>query len=39
MSSVNELKKKLLAEEYEEAAREIKEINQELEGTLLDGLS
>jgi len=38
VSSVNELKKKGLAAEYEEAAKEIKQINQELEGTLSDGL-
>ena len=37
-SSLNELKKKRLAAEYEEAAKEIKQINQELEGTLSDGL-
>jgi metal-responsive CopG/Arc/MetJ family transcriptional regulator len=37
-SSLNELKKKRLAAEYEEAAKEIKQINQELEGALSDGL-
>lgn len=37
-SSLNELKKKRLAAEYEEAAEEIKQINQELEGALSDGL-
>jgi hypothetical protein len=38
MNSVNEFKKKLLAAEYEEAAKEIKQINQDLEGVLSDGL-
>ncbi len=38
MNSVNELKKKRLAAEYEEAAKEIKQINRELEGALSDGL-
>jgi len=37
-SSLNELKKRRLAAEYEEAAKEIKQINQELEGALSDGL-
>jgi vacuolar-type H+-ATPase subunit D/Vma8 len=37
-SSLKELKKKQLAAEYEEAAKEIKQINQELEGALSDGL-
>ena len=37
-SYLNELKKKRLAAEYEEAAKEIKRINQELEGALSDGL-
>ena len=36
--SENELKKKRLATEYEEAAEEIKQTNQELEGVLSDGL-
>jgi hypothetical protein len=36
--SGNELKKKRLAAEYEEAAEEIKQTNQELEGVLCDGL-
>jgi hypothetical protein len=39
MDSVNELGKKRLAAEYEEAANEIKQINRELEGALSDGLS
>jgi len=38
MSSVGELKKKRLGAEYDEAAKEIKQINQELEGALSDGL-
>jgi hypothetical protein len=38
MSFLNELKKRRLASEYEEAAKEIKQINQELEGALSDGL-
>ena len=38
MNSVKELNKNKLAAEYEEAAKEIKQINQELEGTLSDGL-
>ncbi len=38
MNSVNKLKKKRLAAEYEEVAKEIKQINQELEGALSDGL-
>jgi metal-responsive CopG/Arc/MetJ family transcriptional regulator len=37
-SLLNELKKKRLAAEYEEAAKEIKQINRELEGALSDGL-
>ena len=37
-SSLKELKKKQLAAEYEEAAKEIKQINRELEGALSDGL-
>jgi len=37
-NSLKELKKKQLATEYEEAAKEIKQINQELEGVLSDGL-
>ena len=37
-SSLNELKKRRLTSEYEEAAEEIKQINQELEGALSDGL-
>jgi len=37
-NSLNELKKKRLAAEYEEAAKEIKQINQELEGALSDAL-
>jgi predicted nucleotidyltransferase len=37
-SSLSELKKKRLAAQYEEAAKEIKQINQELEGALSDGL-
>jgi metal-responsive CopG/Arc/MetJ family transcriptional regulator len=37
-SSLKDLKKKQLAAEYEEAAKEIKQINQELEGVLSDGL-
>ncbi len=36
--SLNEMRKKRLAAEYEEAAKEIKQINQELEGVLSDGL-
>ena len=36
--SLDELKKKRLAAEYEEATGEIKRINQELEGALSDGL-
>ena len=37
-SSLSELRKRRLAAEYEEAAREIKRINQEREGVLSDGL-
>jgi metal-responsive CopG/Arc/MetJ family transcriptional regulator len=37
-SSLRELRKKRLAPEYEEAAKEIKRINQDLEGALSDGL-
>ena len=37
-SSLKELKKKQFAAEYEEAAKKIKRINQELEGALFDGL-
>jgi len=37
-SSLKELKKKQLAAEYQEAAKEIKQINQQLGGTLSDGL-
>jgi len=37
-SYLNELKKKRLPAEYEEAAKEIKRVNQELEGALSDGL-
>ncbi|OGP91270.1 MAG: hypothetical protein A2156_05710 [Deltaproteobacteria bacterium RBG_16_48_10] len=37
-SSLNELKKKRLAAEYEEAAAEIKRINHELEGVISDGI-
>jgi len=36
--SLKELKKQRLAAEYEEAAAEIKRINQELEGAISDGL-
>jgi metal-responsive CopG/Arc/MetJ family transcriptional regulator len=37
-SYFKELKKKQLAAEYEEAAKEIKRTNQEFEGALSDGL-
>jgi len=37
-SSLKELKKKQLAAEYQEAAKEIKQINQQLRGALSDGL-
>jgi metal-responsive CopG/Arc/MetJ family transcriptional regulator len=37
-SSPSELKKRRLAAEYEEAAKEIKQINRELEGALSNGL-
>jgi len=36
--SLKELKKQRLAAEYEEAAAEIRRINQELEGAISDGL-
>ena len=36
--SLKEIKKQRLAAEYEEAAVEIHRVNQELEGTLSDGL-
>jgi metal-responsive CopG/Arc/MetJ family transcriptional regulator len=36
--SLKEIKKQRLATEYEEAAAEIRRVNQELEGTLSDGL-
>ena len=36
--SLKEIKKQRLAAEYEEAAAEIRRVNQELEGTLSDGL-
>ena len=36
--SLKDLKKQRLAAEYEEAAAEIHRVNQELEGTLSDGL-
>ena len=36
--SLKELKRQRLAAEYEEAAAEIKRINQELEGAISDGL-
>jgi metal-responsive CopG/Arc/MetJ family transcriptional regulator len=36
--SLEEMRKKRLAAEYEEAAKEMKRINQDLEGTVSDGL-
>jgi metal-responsive CopG/Arc/MetJ family transcriptional regulator len=36
--SLKELKKQRLAAEYEEAAEEIRRVNQELEGVISDGL-
>jgi len=36
--SLEELKKQRLAAEYEEAAAEIRRVNQELEGVISDGL-
>ena len=36
--SLKELKKQRLAAEYQEAAAEIRRVNQELEGTISDGL-
>ncbi len=36
--SLRELKEEKLAAEYEEAAAEIRRINQDLEGTLGDGI-
>ena len=36
--SLKELKKQRLAAEYEEAAAEIRRVNQELEGAISDGL-
>jgi metal-responsive CopG/Arc/MetJ family transcriptional regulator len=36
--SLKEIKKQRLAAEYEETAAEIHRVNQELEGTLSDGL-
>jgi metal-responsive CopG/Arc/MetJ family transcriptional regulator len=36
--SLNELRAKKLAVEYQEAASEIRKINEELEGTIGDGL-
>ena len=36
--SLKKIKKQRLAAEYEEAAAEIRRVNQELEGTLSDGL-
>ena len=38
MRSLEEMRKKRLAAEYEEAAKEMKRINQDLEGTVSDGL-
>ena len=36
--SLKDLKKQRLAVEYEEAAAEIRRVNQEFEGTISDGL-
>ncbi len=36
--SLKDLRKQRLAAEYEEAAAEIRRVNQELEGTISDGL-
>jgi metal-responsive CopG/Arc/MetJ family transcriptional regulator len=36
--SLKDLKKQRLAAEYEEAAVEVRRVNQELEGTISDGL-
>jgi metal-responsive CopG/Arc/MetJ family transcriptional regulator len=36
--SLKDLKKQRLAAEYEEAAAEVRRVNQELEGTISDGL-
>jgi metal-responsive CopG/Arc/MetJ family transcriptional regulator len=36
--SLNELRAKRLAVEYQEAASEIREINEDLEGAIRDGL-
>jgi len=36
--SLKEIKEQRLAAEYEEAAAEVRRVNQELEGTLSDGL-
>lgn len=36
--SLEEMRKKRLAAEYEEASKEMKRINQDLEGTISDGL-
>jgi len=36
--SLKDLKKQRLAVEYEEAAAEIRRVNQDLEGTISDGL-
>jgi len=36
--SLKDLKKQRLASEYEEAAAEIRRVNQELEGAISDGL-
>jgi len=38
LRSLNELREKKLALEYEEAADEIRRINRELEGVVADGL-
>lgn len=37
--SLKEQRNRRLAAEYEEAAEEIKRVNQEMEGTLSDGLN
>ena len=36
--SLKEMKRKRLAAEYEEAGKEIRRVNQDLEGALSDGL-
>jgi hypothetical protein len=38
MRSIKERRDQRLAEEYREAAAEIRQINKELEGTISDGL-